>query len=65
VERLLTQHLAPIALDEAAMASPGQAAARQAAAEFPEIVPPTFMRRLKIKGRELAVRIAERILPIQ
>jgi hypothetical protein len=64
VERLLTQRLTPIAEDQAAMASPGQAAALQAAAEFPEIVPPNFMKRLKIKGREFAVRIAERILPI-
>ena len=64
VERLFTQPLRPIAEDTAAMASPDQAAALQAAVEFPEVVPPNFMERLKIKGRELAVRVAERILPI-
>ncbi len=65
VEAMLSQRLTPIAEDAAAMASPDQAAALVAAAEFPEIIPPTFVQRLKIKGREMAVRLAERFLPPQ
>ena len=64
LEQLLRQTLTPIAEDKAAMAAPDQAAASVAAAEFPEIVPPSFFQRIKIKGREAAVRIVERFLPI-
>ena len=65
VEEMLSRKLTPIAEDADAMASPDQAAARVAAAEFPEIIPPTFVQKLKIKGREMAVRMAERFLPPQ
>jgi hypothetical protein len=64
VEEMLSRKLAPVAEDAAAMASPGEAAAKVAEQEFPEVVAPGFLQRLKIKGREMAVRIAERILPI-
>jgi hypothetical protein len=64
VEGLLNQTLTPIAEDKTAMESPDQAAALLAAAEFPEIVPPKFGQWLKIKGRELAVRVVERILQL-
>ena len=65
LEQLLNQPLKPLVEDTAAMASPDQAAALQAAAEFPEIIEPKFTQRLKIKGRELAVRIVERLIPMQ
>ena len=64
LEQMLTQKLALISEDQGAMAAPDQAAALVAAAEFPEIIPPTFAQRLKIKGREFAVRVVERFLPI-